>query len=65
VIVRKFREGVILIVIGLILLANTLGYLDWSFWEHLIDLWPLALIAAGIAILIKAFSQKEVVDESE
>ena len=43
---------VLLIVVGLILLMNSLGYLDWSVWWSLLRLWPVLLIAAGLDILL-------------
>lgn len=41
----------ILIGIGIIMLLNNLGYLDWGLWEVL-SLWPVLLIAAGLEILV-------------
>lgn len=43
---------VLLIAVGLILLMNTLGYLEWSAWWSLLRLWPVLLIAAGLDILL-------------
>lgn len=41
----------ILIGLGIILLLNNLGYLDWGFWDVL-RLWPILLIAAGLEFLV-------------
>jgi hypothetical protein len=41
----------LLIGLGVILLLNNLGYLDWSVWDVL-QLWPVLLIAAGLEILL-------------
>ena len=41
----------ILIGIGVIMLLNNFGYLNWGLWE-IISLWPVLLIAAGLEILI-------------
>ena len=41
----------LLIGLGLILLLNNLGYLDWSLWDAL-SLWPILLIAAGLEVLV-------------
>jgi phage shock protein PspC (stress-responsive transcriptional regulator) len=46
--------SIILIVIGVILLFHGLGFL----WGGLIRLWPLILIAIGVALLIKYFGKK-------
>ncbi len=42
---------VLLIGLGVILLLNNLGYLDWSLW-NILQLWPVLLIAAGLEILL-------------
>ena len=41
----------LLVGLGVILLLNNLGYLDWSFWD-IIRLWPILLIAAGLEVLL-------------
>lgn len=43
---------VLLILVGGILLLNTLGVLDWSVWWSLLRLWPVLLIAAGLELLL-------------
>ena len=43
---------VLLIGLGLIILMNNLGVLNWSVWDMLIRLWPLILIAMGLDFLI-------------
>ncbi|MFN2224851.1 MAG: LiaI-LiaF-like domain-containing protein, partial [Anaerolineae bacterium] len=43
---------VLLIAIGIILLLNTMGILEWSVWWRLIRLWPVLLIAAGLELLL-------------
>lgn len=43
---------VLLIAIGVILLLNTLGVLEWAVWWRLIRLWPVLLIAAGLDLLL-------------
>jgi hypothetical protein len=43
---------VILIGLGIILLLNNLGVLEWSVWEVIFRLWPVLLIAWGLEILI-------------
>ena len=47
----KLVGPTILIGIGIVLLLNNLGYLDWSFWDVL-NLWPILLVAAGLEILV-------------
>ncbi len=42
----------ILISLGVILLLNNLGLLDWTVWEILLRLWPLLLVAAGLDLIL-------------
>lgn len=41
-------EGLTLIAVGLILLANMLGRLPWGVWWNILSLWPLLLVSAGL-----------------
>lgn len=47
----KLVGPTILIGVGIILLLNNLGYLEWSFWD-ILNLWPILLIAAGLELLV-------------
>jgi hypothetical protein len=51
--VNKIFKGLTLLLIGLILLANTLGILEWSLWLNVIKLWPLLLISAGLSLIFR------------
>ncbi|HZK10856.1 MAG TPA: PspC domain-containing protein [Atribacterota bacterium] len=51
---RRIFGGIIVIVIGIIFLLN--GFLPWIGWGRL---WPVILIAVGIAIMAKAFRKKD------
>ena len=42
----------LLILLGLFLLAQSLGFIDWSVWEALWRLWPVCLIALGLDMLL-------------
>ncbi len=42
---------ILLIGLGLLLLLNNMGYIDWSVWDALIRLWPVLLIAWGIELI--------------
>ena len=48
----SFLGPVLIIAVGVILLLNTLGILDWSVWWNLLRLWPVLLIAAGLDLLL-------------
>lgn len=54
--VGKVRTGVILISIGVLLLLNTTGMVDFGFWRWIGKLWPVILIAIGIE---KIFSSSQ------
>ena len=44
----RLRWGLLLLTIGVMLLLNNLGTLDWSYWGELVMWWPLILIAIGL-----------------
>ena len=48
---KRAAEGLTVIAVGSVLLANTLGYLPWSVWWNVLSLWPLLIITAGIDII--------------
>lgn len=50
---KRIFEGLTLVLVGIILLLNTTGSLPWSVWLHVLSLWPLLLVAAGIDIVAK------------
>lgn len=50
---NKLMEGLTFLLIGTILLANTLGILDWSVWLNLFKLWPLLVISLGISLIFR------------
>jgi hypothetical protein len=51
--IRRIRNGAILISAGVVLLLNTMDHLSWSVWFRIFSLWPVALIAIGIELLLK------------
>ena len=51
--VSSLRTGLIFIGTGIILLGNTLGYIDWFVWGDLLRLWPALLIAIGIELIFR------------
>lgn len=40
-----------LIAVGVVLLLNTLGILDWSIWNRIWPLWPVLVVLAGVRLL--------------
>lgn len=49
-------KGLTFLLIGLILLANTLNLLDWSVWSNIFKLWPLLLISWGVSLIFRGRS---------
>jgi len=50
----RIVAGVVLIFIGAVLLLQRFSWLHWPHWARLANLWPLALIAIGVALLLGA-----------
>jgi len=50
---KRAAEGLTVVGVGLVLLANTLGTLPWSVWWNILSLWPLLLVAIGMDIIGK------------
>lgn len=44
-------RGLLLIALGIIFFLLNYGFLSWHLWSHVLDLWPLILILAGIGLL--------------
>ncbi len=51
---KKAAEGLELIAIGGVLLANTVGGLPWAVWLSVLSLWPIWLVAAGVDLIGKS-----------
>ena len=52
----KIIKGLTFLLIGIILLANTLEILDWSVWSNLFKLWPLLVISLGLSLIFRGKS---------
>ncbi len=53
----RFRWGILFITVGVLLLLNNVGELDWWVWTDILSLWPLILIAIGLE---KIFTKSKV-----
>ncbi|MDD5015135.1 MAG: toast rack family protein [Atribacterota bacterium] len=51
--VNKIIKGLTFLLIGIILLANTLEILEWSVWSNIIKLWPLLVVSLGISLVFR------------
>lgn len=49
---RNVIRGLFLIFIGIVLLLNNWGIIDWSFWLAYVYLWPVLLIVFGVKLLL-------------
>jgi len=54
--IRTYLRGIIIILLGVILLANNFQILPWSVWYELLRLWPAILIAIGIDLIFRKSS---------
>lgn len=55
--VERLSEAAGTLILGVILLGNTTGYIGWEMWLTALTLWPVLLVAAGIGILGRAAGQ--------
>lgn len=56
--IMRVLDGLGTVLIGLVFLGNTMGYIEWSVWFVLLTLWPVLLIAAGISVIGKGIGQR-------
>jgi len=47
--------GVLLLLLGILMLLNRLNVISGTAWEYF---WPLALVALGIAMIVKSKGKK-------
>jgi len=53
---NKIFKGFTFLLIGIILLANTLEILEWSVWSNIIKLWPLLIVSLGLSLIFRGKS---------
>ena len=53
---NKIIKGLTFLLVGIILLANTLEILEWSVWSNIIRLWPLLIVSLGLSLLFRGRS---------
>ena len=49
----QFLKGLVIVLVGVILLLNTLNILEWSVWYNIFRLWPLLLVSLGISLIFR------------
>jgi len=47
--------GLILIFLGVVFLLQSIGVIPWGLWHILWRFWPILIIIAGVAILLRRF----------
>ena len=55
--VHRIFDGVGTVLIGLVFLGNTTGFISWNVWWILLTLWPVLIIAVGISVLGRGLDQ--------
>jgi len=55
--VHRIFDGIGTVLIGLVFLGNTTGYVSWNVWWVLLTLWPVFIIALGISVLGRGLQQ--------
>jgi len=53
---NKIIKGLTFLLIGTILLANTLEILEWSVWSNILNLWPLLIVSLGFSLIFRGRS---------
>jgi hypothetical protein len=54
----RIMDGIGTIVVGVVLLGNTTGFVSWDVWLTLLMLWPVLLVAIGLRIIGKGVGQR-------
>lgn len=49
---KRLLNGLTIVVVGIILLMNTTGYLPWDVWTSALVYWPVLLIGLGVQIAL-------------
>ena len=50
--VNRLLNGLTMVVVGIILLMNTTGYLPWDVWSAALGYWPVLLIGLGVQVAL-------------
>ena len=53
---NRIIKGLTFLLIGTILLANTLEILEWSVWSNILNLWPLLIVSLGLSLIFRGKS---------
>ncbi|MDF2547961.1 MAG: hypothetical protein K0R93_2859 [Anaerosolibacter sp.] len=50
---KNIGAGIILILLGIFWMLENLGFITWSLWDGINDLWPLVFVIIGVNIIFK------------
>jgi hypothetical protein len=50
---KNIGPGIILILLGIFWMLENLGFITWSLWDGINDLWPLIFVVIGLNLLFK------------
>ncbi|MBB6217098.1 putative membrane protein [Anaerosolibacter carboniphilus] len=50
---KNIGAGVILILLGIFWMMENLGFITWSLWDGINDLWPLVFVVVGLNLIFK------------
>jgi hypothetical protein len=57
---KDAAEGLTVVAVGLVLLGQMLGYLEWGVWLSILKLWPLLLDSIGLDIIGRAIHAESI-----
>jgi hypothetical protein len=49
---NKLYDGIVLISVGIVLMLNVTGIVDWRIWLYYINFWPLIIILIGFKLIL-------------
>lgn len=49
---RNYSWAAFLILVGIMLLLNTTGVIDWSIWIYVMRFWPILIVLIGVRIIL-------------
>lgn len=55
--ILRVTDGIGTVILGLVLLGNTTGYISWGVWWTLLTLWPVILISIGLSVIGRGVGQ--------
>lgn len=60
---KRITSAFTMIIIGIVLLLNTTGNLDWSVWWEFIKFWPMFIVSAGLQLMLSFSRPTKIIAE--